>query len=39
MVFRAVMSDPHLLPQLLSAGALSSGLKAYVHRRVASAEG
>ena len=39
LVFRARMSDPDLLPQLLTADALSSELKAYVRRRVASAEG
>jgi MOSC domain-containing protein YiiM len=35
LVFRARMSDPGLLPQLLAADALSSELKAYVRRRVA----
>ena len=39
LVFRARMSDPDLLPQSLTADALSSELKAYVRRRVASAEG
>jgi len=39
LVFRARMLDPGLLPQLLAADALSSGLKAYVRRRVAAAEG
>ena len=36
LVFRARMSDPHLLPQLLAADALSSELKTYVRRRVES---
>jgi MOSC domain-containing protein YiiM len=36
LVFRARMSDPELLPQLLAADALSSELKAYVRRKVAS---
>lgn len=36
LVFRARMSDPDLLPQLLAADALSSELKTYVHRRVGS---
>jgi len=36
LVFRARMSDPGLLPQLLAADALSSELKAYVRRRAAS---
>lgn len=36
LVFRARMSDPDLLPQLLAADALSAELKAYVGRRVAS---
>ncbi|OBA96474.1 molybdenum cofactor biosysynthesis protein [Mycobacteriaceae bacterium 1482268.1] len=34
LVFRARMSDPALLPQLLEAEALSSELKAYARRRV-----
>lgn len=34
LVFRARMSDPDLLPQLLAADALSSELKAYVRRRL-----
>ena len=34
LVFRARMSDPTLLPQLLGADALSSELKAYARRRV-----
>ena len=38
LVFRARMSDPDLLPQLLAADALSSELKAYVRRRVTSTE-
>ena len=36
LVFRARMSDPDLLPQLLAADALSSELKAYARRRVGS---
>jgi MOSC domain-containing protein YiiM len=36
LVFRARMSDPDLLPQLLAADALSSELKTYVRRRVGS---
>ena len=36
LVFRARMSEPDLLPQLLAADALSAELKAYVGRRVAS---
>ncbi len=36
LVFRARMSDPSLLPQLLAADALSTEFKAYVRRRVAS---
>jgi MOSC domain-containing protein YiiM len=36
LAFRARMSDPGLLPQLLAADALSSELKAYVRRRAAS---
>jgi MOSC domain-containing protein YiiM len=39
LAFRARMSDPDLLPQLLTADALSSELKAYVRRRVASVKG
>jgi len=35
LVFRARMSDPDLLPQLLAADALSAELKAYARRRVA----
>ena len=35
LVFRAKMSEPELLPQLLAADALSAELKAYVHRRLA----
>lgn len=34
LVFRARMSDPALLPQLLPAEALSSELKAYVRKRL-----
>ena len=34
LVFRARMSEPDLLPQLMEADALSSELKTYVHRRV-----
>ena len=33
LVFRARMSDPGLLPQLLAADALSSELRAYASRR------
>ena len=36
LVFRARMSHPHLLPQLLAADALSSELKMFVRRRVGS---
>jgi MOSC domain-containing protein YiiM len=36
MVFRARMSEPELLPQLLVAEGLSAELKEYVRRRVAS---
>ena len=36
LVFRARMSEPDLLPQLLVADALSSELKAFARRRVAS---
>ncbi|MDT5016574.1 MAG: hypothetical protein QOD39_2734, partial [Mycobacterium sp.] len=36
LVFRARMSEPDLLPQLLAAGALSSELAQYVRRRVGS---
>ena len=36
LVFRARMSDSELLPQLLAADALSSELKTYVRRRLAS---
>jgi MOSC domain-containing protein YiiM len=38
LVFRARTSEPDLLPQLLSADALSAELKEYVRRRVASNE-
>ena len=38
LVFRARMSDPELLPQLLAADALSSQLKEYVRRRVAAGQ-
>ena len=34
LVFRARMSEPDLLPQLLAADALSSELKSYVRRRI-----
>ena len=36
LVFRASMTEPDLLPQLLAADALSSEIKAYVRRRIAS---
>jgi MOSC domain-containing protein YiiM len=36
LVFRARMSEPELLPQLLVADALSAELEAYARRRVAS---
>ena len=36
MVFRARMSEPELLPQLLAADGLSAELKEYARRRVAS---
>ena len=36
LVFRASMTEPDLLPQLLAADALSSEIKAYVRRRMAS---
>jgi MOSC domain-containing protein YiiM len=36
LAFRARMSDPDLLPQLLVADALSAELKAYARRRIAS---
>jgi MOSC domain-containing protein YiiM len=36
LVFRAKMSEPDLLPQLLAADALSGELKDYVHRRLTS---
>lgn len=36
LVFRARMSEPELLPQLLAADALSSELKTFVRRRVSS---
>lgn len=39
LVFRARMSEPELLPQLLVADALSAELKAYVRGRLASNEG
>jgi MOSC domain-containing protein YiiM len=39
LVFRARMSEPELLPQLLAADALSAELKDYAGRRVASNEG
>jgi hypothetical protein len=39
LVFRARMSDSDLLPQLLAADALSSELKTYVRRRLASGKG
>jgi MOSC domain-containing protein YiiM len=39
LVFRARMSDSDLLPQLLAADALSSELKTYVRRRLASGRG
>jgi MOSC domain-containing protein YiiM len=38
LVFRARMSEPELLPQLLVADALSAELEAYARRRVASNE-
>ena len=38
LVFRARMSEPELLPQLLGADALSAELEAYVRRRLASKE-
>jgi MOSC domain-containing protein YiiM len=38
LVFRARMSEPELLPQLLVADALSAELEAYVRRRIASSE-
>jgi len=34
LVFRARMSEPDLLPQLMGADALSTELKTYVRRRV-----
>jgi MOSC domain-containing protein YiiM len=34
LVFRARMTDPGLLPQLLAADALSAEIKEYVHRRM-----
>lgn len=34
LVFRARMTDPELLPQLLAADALSAELKAYVRKRL-----
>ncbi|BBX02525.1 MOSC domain-containing protein [Mycolicibacterium moriokaense] len=37
LVFRARMSDPDLLPQLLAADALSAELKAYVRKRLRTA--
>ena len=39
LVFRARMSEPALLPRLLTAEALSAELKAYAGRRVAANEG
>jgi MOSC domain-containing protein YiiM len=39
LVFRARMSDPDLLPHLLAAEALSSDLKSYARRRLASNRG
>ncbi len=39
LVFRARMSEPELLPQLLVADALSAEFEAYVRRRIASNEG
>ena len=36
LVFRASMTEPDLLPQLLAADALSSEIKAFVRRRMAS---
>jgi MOSC domain-containing protein YiiM len=39
LVFRARMSEPELLPQLLRADALSAELEAYARRRLASKEG
>jgi MOSC domain-containing protein YiiM len=39
LVFRARMSEPELLPQLLVADALSAELAAYARRRLASQEG
>ena len=38
LVFRARMSEPELLPQLLAADGLSAGLKDYARRRVAANE-
>lgn len=38
LVFRARMSEPDLLPQLLVANALSTEIKAHVQRRMASKE-
>jgi MOSC domain-containing protein YiiM len=39
LVFRARMTEPKVLPQLLVAGALSAELQAYARRRAASSEG
>jgi len=39
LVFRARMTEPELLPQLLVADALSADLAAYARRRIASSEG
>jgi MOSC domain-containing protein YiiM len=39
LVFRARLSEPELLPQLLAADALSAELKDYARRRVASKNG
>jgi MOSC domain-containing protein YiiM len=39
LVFRAKMSEPELLPQLLAADALSAELKDYVRRRLTRGRG
>lgn len=39
LVFRAKMSEPELLPQLLAADALSSELKTFVRRRITASGG
>lgn len=39
LVFRARMSEPELLPQLLAADALSAEVKNYARRRLASGKG